>query len=325
MIKVVGTGSYLPEKVLSNDDLSKMVNTSDEWIRRRSGIRQRRIAADDEATSDLAARAAKNALDMADMNPGDVELIIVGTSTPDYTIPSVAPIIQEKLGCRDIFAFDINSVCTSFAAAFMTSYGILSSGFYGNCMVIGADAYSKILNWEDRSTCVLFGDGGGAMIIRRDPSARGILSHLYNADGKGAGFIRIPAGGSKNPARRMDAFKKEDWFYQMDGRKVYEFTLTRVPDTAEILIEKAGLSPDDVDWIVLHQANYRIINAVSRRLGLPEEKFFINIGSVGNTSSASIPIAIDEAVRSGKIKEGNKILMIGYGGGLSWGGVLFEW
>ncbi|MCP4688786.1 MAG: ketoacyl-ACP synthase III [Desulfobacterales bacterium] len=325
MIKVVGTGSYLPEKILTNDDLSGMVDTSDEWIRRRSGIKERRIAARDEATSDLAVYAAKNALEMAHMGPEDVELIVVGTSTPDYTIPSVAPIVQEKLGCPNIYAFDINSVCTSFAAAFMTSYSILSSGFYGNCLVIGADIYSRILNWEDRSTCVLFGDGGGAMILVRDPSRRGILSHLFHADGKGADFIKIPAGGAKNPARDMDSFKKEDWFYQMDGKKVYKFTITRVPDVAEKIVEKAGLSPGDVDWIVLHQANYRIINAVSRRLNLPEEKFLINIDLVGNTSSASIPIAIDEAVRSGKIREGHKLLMIGFGGGLSWGGVLFEW
>ncbi|MCK4798595.1 MAG: ketoacyl-ACP synthase III [Spirochaetes bacterium] len=325
MIRVIGTGSYLPERVMTNDDLQKIVNTSDEWIKQRTGISERRIAADNEATSDLAFNAAKSALEMANMKPKDVDLIIVGTSTPDYSIPAVAPIVQAKLGCPKIYAFDINSVCTSFAAAFLTAYSILSTGFYENCLIIGADTYSRILNWEDRGTCVLFGDGSGAMVIKKEPSKKGILSYIYGANGKGADYIKIPVGGSRNPLRDVNKYNKEDLLFQMDGKRVYEFTISVIPDTAEKLINEAGLSPNDVDWIVLHQANYRIIDAVAKRLKLSKDKFIINIDRVGNTSSASIPIAIDEAVRNGKIKERDKVMMIGFGGGLSWGGVIFEW
>jgi 3-oxoacyl-[acyl-carrier-protein] synthase-3 len=325
MIKVLGTGSYLPEKILTNKDLEKIVNTTDQWIKQRTGISERRIASDIESTSDLAVKASKQAFEMANMKPEDIDLIIVGTSTPDYSIPAVGPIIQYKLGCKDIFAFDVNSVCTSFAGAFFTAYSILKSGFYNNCLIIGADTYSRILNWEDRGSCILFGDGSGAMIIKKDSSKKGILSYSFKADGKGADYIMIPAGGSKNPLRDIKKYKKEELLFQMDGKKVYEFTISCIPDMAEKLINDAGLVPDNIDWIVLHQANLRIIDAVSKKLSLSKDKFIININKYGNTSSASIPIAIDESVREGKFKEGDKIMMIGFGGGLSWGGVIFEW
>jgi 3-oxoacyl-[acyl-carrier-protein] synthase-3 len=325
MIKVVGTGSYLPEKIMTNKDLEKIVNTSDQWIKQRTGISERRIANDKEATSDLAVKASKLALEMANLKPEEIDLIIVGTSTPDYSIPAVGPIVQHKLGCRDIFAFDVNSVCTSFTGAFFVAYSILQSGFYNNCLVIGADTYSRILNWEDRGSCILFGDGSGAMVIKKDNTKKGILSYSFKADGKGANYIMIPVGGSRNPLRDIKNYKNNDLLFQMDGKKVYEFTISCIPDMAENLIKDAGLVPDNLDWIVLHQANLRIIDAVAKKLGLSKDKFIINIDRYGNTSSASIPIAIDEAVRDGKIKDGNKIMMIGFGGGLSWGGVIFEW
>lgn len=325
MIKVVGTGSYLPKKIRTNDDLSKMIDTTDQWIKQRTGISERRIAADNEVTSSLAVDAAKHALKMAKLSPKEIELIIVGTSTPDYPIPAVAPIVQKKLGCSKIFSFDINSVCTSFTAAFLNAYGMLSTGLYDNCLIIGADVYSRILDWQDRGTCVLFGDGAGAMVLKRDESKKGILSHVFGADGKGADYIKIPVGGSKKPYHGDEKYKKEDLFFQMDGRKVYEFTLFCIPETAEQLIKKANIEANEIDWVILHQANLRIIDAVAKRLGLPKEKFIVNIDRVGNTSSASIPIAVDEAVRDGKIKDGDKIMMIGFGGGLSWGGVVFEW
>lgn len=325
MIKIIGTGSYLPDNIMTNNDLEKIVDTSDEWIMQRTGIKERRIADDNEVTSDLAVNAAKKALEMAGLKPGDIDFIIVGTSTPDYTIPAVAPIVQNKLGCEKIFAFDINSVCTSFSAAFITAYSILSSGFYNNCLVIGADCYSRILNWEDRGTCVLFGDGGGAIVMQKDTSKKGILSHSYKSNGENARAIMVPAGGACNPLKNVAEYTKEDLFFQMDGKKVYEFTISCIPAMAEELVEKAGLTPGDIDWIVLHQANFRIINAVSKKLGLPLDNFLMNINKVGNTSSASIPIVLDEAVRAGKIKEGDKVMMIGFGGGLSWGGVIVEW
>ncbi len=326
MVKVVGTGSYLPQKVLTNNDLEKMVDTTDAWILQRTGIKERHIAGDDEATSDLAVNAAKKALEMAEMKPEDLELIIVGTSTPDYQIPATAPLVQTKLGCKNIFAYDINSVCTSFAATFIAGYSLITSGFYNNCLIIGSDTYSRILNWKDRSTCVLFGDGSGAMILKKENKKKGILSHLFGADGKGAGFINIPVGGSKNHLQNMEKYTdRNDFFFKMDGKKVYEFTLFCIPETAEKLIEMANLKAEDIDCIVLHQGNKRIIDAVAKRLNLPKERFIVNIDRVGNTSSASIPIAVDEAVRQGKIKEGDKIMIIGFGGGLSWGGFIYEW
>lgn len=325
MIKVIGTGSYLPEKVMTNKDLEKIVDTSDQWIMQRTGIRERRIASNKEATSDLAVKASKKALEMASLKPEEIELIIVGTSTPDFSIPAVAPIIQKKLDCRDVFAFDVNSVCTSFIGAFFIACSFLNNGLYNNCLVIGADTYSRILNWKDRGTCVIFGDGSGAMVLRKDDKKKGILSYSFKADGKGADYIKIPVGGSRNPLRDVGKYKEDDLLFQMDGKKVYEFTISCIPDMAEQLINDAGLVPDDIDWIVLHQANLRIIDAVAKKLNLSKEKFIINIDRIGNTSSASIPIAIDEAVRDGRIKDGDKLLTIGFGGGLSWGGIIFEW
>lgn len=325
MIKVVSTGSYLPEKILTNHDLSKMVDTSDEWISKRTGIKERRIAAENEATSDLAVKAAKKALKKANILPEEIELIVVGTSTPDYPIPAVAPIIQKKLGCKNAFAFDLNSVCTSFSVAFITAYSLISSGFYKNALVIGSDTYSRILNWQDRSTCVLFGDGAGAFVIQKDLKKRGILSHLYGSDGNGANAIIVPTGGSKNPVGNAKSYKQEDLYFQMDGKKVYEFCIEKIPETAELLIKKANIKTEDLSWVALHQANLRIIDTVAKRLNMSLDKFLINIDKVGNTSSASIPIVIDLAVENGLIKENDLIMILGFGGGLSWGGVIFEW
>ena len=293
MIKIVGTGSYLPEKIMSNFDLEKLVDTNDEWISKRTGIKERRIAGDNEATSDLAYYAAKQALQMARLLPDDIELIIVGTSTSDYPIPACAPIVQAKLGCGKIPAFDLNSVCTSFSYSFLTAYSMIANGLYNNCLIIGADTYSRILNWKDRNTCVIFGDGAGAMVIKKDDSKKGILSYEFGADGKDADLIKIAVGGSKFPGHDLSNYLYSDLYFQMEGKKVYEFTINVIPEVAENLVKKAELTPDKIDWIVLHQANLRIIDAVSKRLELPLEKFIVNIDKVGNTSSASIPIAID--------------------------------
>ncbi|HOV13070.1 MAG TPA: beta-ketoacyl-ACP synthase III [Spirochaetota bacterium] len=325
MIKIVGTGSYLPEKIMSNFDLEKLVETSDEWISKRTGIKERRIASENESTSDLAFYAARQALQMANLLPENIELIIVGTSTADYPIPACAPIVQAKLGCGKIPAFDINSVCTSFSYSFLTAYSMVANGLYDNCLIIGADIYSRILNWKDRNTCVIFGDGAGAMIIKKDNSKKGILSYQFGADGNDAELIKIPVGGSKYPGHDLTDYLYGDLFFQMEGKKVYEFTINVIPEIAENLVKKANMKPTDVDWIVLHQANLRIIDTVAKRLELPLEKFIVNIERVGNTSSGSIPIAIDEAVRSNKIKSGDKVMFIGFGGGLSWGGLIVEW
>jgi 3-oxoacyl-[acyl-carrier-protein] synthase-3 len=324
MIKIIGTGSYLPEKVMTNNDMEKIIDTSDKWIRERTGISERRIAAKDEQNSDMAVKAAKKAIKNAEVLEKDIDLIIAGTSTADYNIPALAPIIQYKLGCRKIPAFDINSVCSSFIYAFFTACGLLNSGFYKNCLVIGSDIYSRILNWNDRNTCCIFGDGAGAVVIKKQENNNGILSHIFGADGADAELIRIPVGGTKYPIHKKD-YKEEDYYFQMAGTDVFEFTITIIPRLAVDLIEKAKLVNKDIDWVILHQANKRIIESVSKRTKIPLEKFIINIDRVGNTSSASIPIALDEAVLSGKIKSNDKIMMIGFGGGLSWGGLIFEW
>ncbi len=325
MFKIIGTGSYLPKTVMTNNDIEKLVNTSDQWIKERTGISERRIAAKGELNSDMAANAAKKAIENAKLSVKDIDLIIAGTSTADYSIPALAPIIQYKLGCDKIPAFDINSVCTSFAYAFFTACGLLNSGFYKNCLVIGSDIYSRILNWNDRNTCCIFGDGAGAVVIKGGKGSSGILSHIFGADGSDSELIRIPIGGTKNPISKNNNYKKEDYFFQMAGTDVFEFTITTIPRVAVDLIKKANLTNNDIDLVVLHQANRRIIESVSKRTKIPIEKFIINIDRVGNTSSASIPIALDEAVLSGRIKDKDKIMMIGFGGGLSWGGVIFEW
>ncbi len=326
MFKIIGTGSYLPEKIMTNFDLEKIVDTTDEWIRERTGIQERRIADEKQSNSDLAVNAAKNALLSANLKPEDVELLIVGTSTPDYAVPAVAPIIQHKLGCNNIPAFDINSVCSSFAYSLITAAGFLNSGFYKNCLVIGSDIYSRILNWHDRSTCCIFGDGAGAVVIQKDQSTKGILSHNYGAKGDDAELIKIPVGGSKFPAHYIhNNYKKEDYYFQMAGLDVYEFTIITVPKVMIDLITQANLTIFDIDWIILHQANIRIIESVAKKTKIPLEKFIVNIQKVGNTSSASIPIALDEAVRQGKIKRKDKVMMLGFGGGLSWGGLIIEW
>lgn len=328
MIKIIGTGSYIPEKIVTNFDLEKTVDTTDQWITQRTGISERRIADQSESTSDLGAKAAQKALAMANMNPEDVELIILGTSTPDYRIPSTAPVIQSKLGCKKIPAFDINSVCTSFTFSLINAFSLLSYGLYDNCLVVGADTYSRILDWKDRNTCVIFGDGAGALLLKKVEGKNNLLASIFGADGSGSNLIQIPAGGAKFPIRDrrdFDNYKESDFYFQMDGKKVYEFTLSIIPEVTKKLIEQSGLNKNEVDWVVLHQANIRIIDAVSKYLDIPKEKFIVNIDKVGNTSSGSIPIATDEAVRSGKIKNGDKVLMMGFGGGLSWGGMIIEW
>lgn len=323
MFKIIGAGSYLPEKVLTNFDLERMVETSDKWIQERTGIKERRIAADNQNNSDMAYRAAKKALDSAGLTPQDIELIIIGTSTPDHQIPSMAPTIQHKLGCDHVPSFDLNSVCSSFAYGFLTASAMLGSGYYKNCLVIGSDIYSRILNWKDRNTCCIFGDGAGAVVLEADKNSRGVITHLFGANGEDADLISIPAGGSKSPI--VSNTDEKDKFFQMQGTYVYEFTITTIPEVIDKMLEKAEMSADEIDFFVLHQANRRIIESIAKRLKISLDKFIINIDKYGNTSSASLPISLDELIRSEKIKRTDTIMMIGFGGGLSWGGIIFEY
>lgn len=326
MFEIIGTGSYLPEKVVTNFDLEKIVDTSDEWIRERTGISERRIVVDNQTNSDIAKEACLKALKSASLNIDDIEMIILGTSTPDYPIPAMAPIVQYKLGCKkDIPAFDLNSVCSSFVYALLVGIGFLNSGLYENCLVIGSDVYSRILNWEDRTTCCIFGDGAGAVVIKKNRNKKGLFSYEFGARGEGANLIILPTGGSNFPAHKYNEIKKENLYFKMTGLDVYEFTVTTIPVVVENLIKKSRLTKDEVDWIILHQANVRIIESVSKKTKIPFDKFIVNIEKVANTSSASIPIALDEAVRDGRIKKGNNVMCVGFGGGLSWGGIFFEW
>ncbi|MCG8568636.1 MAG: ketoacyl-ACP synthase III [Spirochaetes bacterium] len=325
MVRITGTGSYLPDKVISNKDLEQMVDTTNEWITQRTGIKERRVVAENQSTSDIATEAASLALKKAQITPQEVELIVLGTSTPDFPIPATAPIIQKKLGCSQIPAYDINSVCSSFMYALLNGYSSIKSGIYQNCLVIGADCYSRILNWQDRNTCVIFGDGAGAVVLQRDEHAKGVLSLNYGADGNGSHLITQQAGGSVNPVSKAIKNRENDLYFQMTGKKVYEFTISVIPKVAKKMIQDAGLNKEQIDWIILHQANKRIIESISKILAIDLNKFINNIEFLGNTSSASIPMALDSAVKQNKIKQGDKVMFLGFGGGLSWGGMIVEW
>ena len=320
-----GVGSYAPEKILTNEELSRRVDTSDEWIRARTGIRERHIAADDQATSDLATEAAKAALENAGMSPKDLDLIIVATVTPDMPFPSTACFVQKKLGLRDIPAFDITAACSGFLYALEIAKGLLKSGAHRNILVIGAEKLSCITNWEDRTTCVLFGDGAGAVILGTDPEpGHGILESLMGADGSEYQILHLPAGGSARPAS-LETVKSGGHFLQMQGNQVFKLAVRAMEQSALTVLERRGLNASQIAWVIPHQANTRIIEAISQRLGIGMERFWVNLDSFGNTSAASIPIALDEACRAGSIKRDDYILFVSFGAGLTWASTLIKW
>ena len=322
-----GIGSYVPARRVSNDDLAKMVETSDEWIYSHTGIRNRHIAADNEAASDLALPAARDALKEAGTPAGDIEMIIVATATPDNLgFPSTACIIQDKIGAEKAAAMDITAACTGFIYALETARAFIEAGIYKNVLVIGTEALSKVTNWKDRNTCVLFGDGAGAAVVSvgETGSDRGIITSYLASDGKGAEVLSRPAGGTRIPYVQGTT-PVEDLCLYMDGRKVYNFAVRVLGRTIEVLLEKSGMSLDDVDFIVPHQANVRIIEACAKRLSIPMDKFFMNIEEFANTSAASIPIALTDMSGKGILKPGNVILTVGFGGGLTYGGNIIRW
>lgn len=322
-----GIGSYVPARRVSNDDLAKMVETSDEWIYSHTGIRNRHIAADNEAASDLALPAARDALKEAGTPAGDIEMIIVATATPDNLgFPSTACIIQDKIGAEKAAAMDIAAACTGFIYALETARAFIEAGIYKNVLVIGTEALSKVTNWKDRNTCVLFGDGAGAAVVSvgETGSDRGIITSYLASDGKGAEVLSRPAGGTRIPYVQGTT-PVEDLCLYMDGRKVYNFAVRVLGRTIEVLLEKSGMSLDDVDFIVPHQANVRIIEACAKRLSIPMDKFFMNIEEFANTSAASIPIALTDMSGKGILKPGNVILTVGFGGGLTYGGNIIRW
>lgn len=315
--RIVGTGGYLPAKVLTNHDLERMVDTSDEWIYTRTGIRQRHIAADREATSDLALAASRIAIAAAGVRPQDLDLIVVATTTPDMVFPSTACILQSKLGVRRCPAFDVQAVCSGFIYGLATADQFIRSGQYRHALVVGAEVYSRILDWKDRSTCVLFGDGAGAIVLRRS-DAPGVLSSHLHADGSYAGMLSVPGTvcGGKVSGRPL---------LHMDGSGVFKFAVRVLDEIVEETLAANRLKKTDIDWLIPHQANIRIIHATAKKLGLSMERVVVTVEHHANTSAASIPLALDEAVRDGRIRSGQHVLLEAVGGGFTWGAVLVKW
>jgi 3-oxoacyl-[acyl-carrier-protein] synthase-3 len=313
-----GIGMCVPEKVLTNADLEKMVDTSDEWIFSRTGIRERRIAAEGESTGDFAAGAAKEALQVARLAPEDVELLIVATCTGDTNaLPATATWIQEKLGVKNAAAYDLSAACAGFAYAVDAAHQYLATGRYNNVLVVGAETMTRIVDWKDRNTCVLFGDGAGAVVMTPCEWPGGVLSSITGADGTGACKLYVPGAGTREP-------NGSPYLY-MEGKEVYRFAVEIMGEAAIQALKKAGLTPEDVDLFVPHQANIRIIEAAAKRMNLPPEKVFVNVEKYGNTSAASIPIALYEAWHSGRLSQGDTIVTVGFGAGLTWGANVLKW
>lgn len=320
---IAGLGSAIPDKILTNQDLEKMVDTSDEWIFERTGIRERRIVDSKTTTSDLAYEASIKALEDAGIGAEELDLIIVATVTPDMVFPATACLIQDRLGAKKAGAFDLEAGCSGFVYGIIIAAQFIEAGTYENILVVGAETLSKITNWKDRTTCILFGDGAGAAVLR-PVSKGGILTTHLGSDGSGGQYLDFPAGGSKLPASE-ETVKGELHYIRMDGNQVYKFAVRVMGQAAARVAREAGLSPDDIDLFVPHQANQRIIIAAARRLGVDMDRVFINLHKYGNTSTASVPIALDEAYREGRLKSGDNVILVGFGAGLTWASACLQW
>ena len=321
---ILGTGSYVPDKIITNADLEKIVDTSDEWIVARTGIRERRIADDSQATSDLATIAAKRAMEDAGLTAEELDLILVATVTPDMPFPSTACIVQNNLGAVNAAAFDLEAACSGFLYALNVANQFIATGFYQKILVIGAECLSRVTNWRDRGTCILFGDGAGAAIVGRVEDGSGFLSHYMGADGSGGNVLNVKAGGSRMPAS-MDTVEQEMHYVYMDGSEVFKFAVRIMVSAAEKALDAAGLSKEDLNYMVPHQANIRIINGAAKRMGLSTDLVYSNLEKYGNMSAASIPVALDEAVKTGRIKKGDNVCLVGFGGGLTWASSVVKW
>ena len=319
--KIIGTGSALPEKIVTNEDMSKIVETSDEWIRTRTGIRERRIADDKTSTSDLGMLAVEKAIKAAKIDPEELDLIIVGTSSPDTLFPSVGCIIQGKIGAKNAAAFDVSAACSGFNFALTVASSFFKAGMSKKALVVGADTLAKYLDWTDRSTCVLFGDGAGAVVLSEANPGEGILASNLTSDGTGAQFLTMPGGGSRNPKPKSE----KERCITMNGKEVFKFAVKALEKTLISALDAAGLTLDKIDLLIPHQANIRIIDHTMKKFGIPKEKIFVNLDKYGNTSAASIPIALDEAVKSALIKKGDIIAIVGFGAGLTSGANIIKW
>jgi len=316
-VTITGLGAYAPERVVTNDELSQLVDTSDEWIMERTGIRERRIAADSQALSDLSLPAAKQALEQAGIEGADVDLLIVATVTPDMMFPSTSALLADQLGAEDAAAYDLSAGCTGFMYAIAQAYGMVASGLSQRALVVGGDVLSRILDWSDRSTVVLFGDGAGAVVLEQSEEP-GFLAFELGADGAGGEHLWLPGSGSRK-------FDDPEQFVKMNGREVFKFATRVLVTSAQAVLERYGASIEDVDVYVPHQANVRIIDHATKKLGIPSERVVINVDRYGNTSSGSIPLALTEAQADGRLRAGNLVLMTGMGAGLTWGSALMRW
>ena len=317
--RIIGTGSYVPEQIVTNDDLAKIVETSDEWIRSRTGIGERRIATLD-STSDMAARAAQAALEQAGVGAEEIDLILLGTSSPDHCFPNGACEVQARIGAVNAACFDISAACTGYVFALNTAHAFISTGLYRTALVIGADVLSKLIDWSDRGTCVLFGDGAGATVVRADE--RGILGMNMQSDGAKGGVLTC---GSRSNGNFLLGKKPKLGYMAMDGQEVFKFAVKKVPECITKVLEDTHTSKDEITYFVIHQANYRIIESIAKRMKVDIERFQVNMEHYGNTSGASVPLLLDEMNRAGKLKRGDKIVFAGFGGGLTWGATLLEW
>jgi 3-oxoacyl-[acyl-carrier-protein] synthase III len=321
---ITGWGISVPEPILTNDDIAKMVDTNDEWIRERTGIRERHIAREDQFTSTLAVEASIRALQVANLAPTELDLIIVASSSPEYIFPATACIVQDQIGATKAGAFDLLAACSGFIYATNMAAQAIRSGSIKNALVIGSETLSRFVNWKDRSTCILFGDGAGAFILQASEKPGGVLSAVMHSDGSGADTLTLPGGGARHPATESTVHEGKHYI-QMDGKAVFRFATRVMGSATKEALELAGLTTANVDWIIPHQANYRIIETAAKYLKMPLDKFVINVDRYGNTSTASIPIAAVEAVEKGKLKNGNKVVFVGFGAGLTWGALVAEW
>jgi len=326
--RILGTGHFLPPTVRTNRDIEKMVDTSDEWIVERTGIRERRIAEPGMVTSDMAAEAAKSAIARAGLTAKDIDMIIVGTVTPDMPMPATAVFVQQKIGAGHCPAFDISAACAGFLFGLTLADSLVRTGAVRHVLVIGVELLSRVIDWEDRTTCVLFGDGAGAIVLgpsegalAADGKPRGVLATRINTDGEMAPSLWIPGGGSKNPPS-ADVLATKLHKVHMRGQDIFKVAIKNLYSASKAAVDQAGMTPEEVDWVCPHQANLRIIDQATTRLGVPKDKILVNLERVGNTSSASIPILLDESIRSGRVKEGQTVVMCALGAGISWGGAV---
>jgi len=321
---ITSTAHHVPEKILTNYDIEKMVQTSDEWIQNRTGIKQRHIVSEDEASSDLSTHVANKLLKKRGINPKQIDIIIVGTVTPDHLTPSTAAIVQNNINAQNAWAFDLSAACSRFLFGLETGSKLIESGKYKTVMVIGVDTMTSILDFKDRETCIIFGDGAGGVILEPSKSDNGIISSILKTDGSGASSLNVLAGGSRKPATKETIANREH-FIRQDGKKVFKFAVKRMTDVSKELLLKNGLSGNDIKLFIPHQANKRIIDATGERCGIPKDRVLINIDRYGNTTAGTIPIALNEAVENKLINNGDYILLSAFGSGFTWGSILIKW